>query len=41
MRIAVTIIGVALLAAGIGFIAVLYGVGKEMHRYRSCGSRRT
>lgn len=26
-----------LVAAGIGFLAVLYGVGREMNMYRTCG----
>lgn len=37
MRKVVIIVGAAALAAGIGFFIVLYGVGKEMNQYRTCG----
>lgn len=37
MRIAIIIAGVAVVAAGIGFLAVLYGVGREMNMHRTCG----
>lgn len=42
MRIAIIIAGVAVVAAGIGFFAVSYGVGREMNMYRTCdrGGRR-
>lgn len=40
MRKVVIIVGAAALAAGIGFFIVLYGVGKEMNQYRTCGSSR-
>ena len=37
MRKVVIIVGAAALAAGIGFFIVLYGVGKEMNQFRTCG----
>lgn len=40
MKKTVIIMGAAALAAGITFFTVLYGVGKEMNQYRTCGHGR-
>lgn len=40
MRTAIIAVGAAALAAGIGFFVVLYGVGKEMNQFRTCGRSR-
>lgn len=40
MKKAIIIVSMAAVAAGIGFFAVLYGVGKEMNQYRTCGHGR-
>lgn len=40
MKKAIIIVSVAVFAAGISFFTVLYGVGKEMNQFRTCGHSR-
>ena len=40
MKKVIIIVSMAAVVAGIGFFTVLYGVGKEMNQYRTCGRGR-
>ena len=40
MKKVIKVAAVATLAAGIGLFIVLYGVGKEMNQFRTCGISR-